>query len=158
MRNKLPTALLAAAGFGCSGRGPAVEIPEAGAEAPAEEPDAVAEVAASDVAGTEPPFRELQGCALGDFVDERAPESPRTIRFTHGLGQLAERCMRVAVGQTVSFVGDLSNHPLQAPVEEPDNPIARHENGKVTFLAPGVFGFICGSHPAMRGAIWADRP
>lgn len=138
-------------------------MPEAGAQAPDAALDAVAWDAAvrelaADVAAAETAFRELQGCAQGDFVDERAPESPRTIRFTHGLGQLAERCMRVAVGQTVSFAGDLSYHPLQAPADEANNPIAWHENGKVTFLTPGVFGFICGSHPAMRGAIWADQP
>ena len=124
-----------------------------------------ADIAAADVpvaadvtpaaAPPSPVFREAQGCTRDIYVDETAPAALRRIRFTHGLGMEPERCMRVLVGQTVTFVGDLSVHPLAAAEGDPDNPIAFHEDRPVTFPRAGVFGFVCGSHPGMRGAIWA---
>jgi plastocyanin len=63
----------------------------------------------------------------------------------------AERCMKIRVGQTVTFVGDFASHPLEASLGDSPSPIAPI----ATFADEGVFGFICPVHPLeMYGAIW----
>ena len=103
-----------------------------------------------------PAIPEFQGCGRDDYQDQRGPGAPRVIRWTHGLGP--ERCTVITSGQAVTFTGDFSQHPLDAvpsPLPDPpDNPIARHDAGVVLFARPGLFGFVCGSHPTMRGAVW----
>jgi plastocyanin len=88
------------------------------------------------------------------FTDRSAPSASRTLTWDFSISSAPERCMIVAVGQSVDFNGDFSVHPLTASGGDSPNPIANADaKGNVTFTAAGTFGFACGVHPSMIGAI-----
>ena len=119
--------------------------------------DEVASVDAIEAAAPEPPPPEIAGCAPDGYVDHTAADAPRQIAWGHGVGLLPERCMKIRAGQSVAFVGDHSAHPL-APIDgEGGNPFFGQANGMVHFDRAGLYPFVCGDHPGMRGAIWAVR-
>jgi hypothetical protein len=57
------------------------------------------------------------------------------------------------VGQQVRWVGSFGTHPLDGEGGDLPNPVAQHQDGIVTFTVPGTYGFVCGFHPVMRGAV-----
>lgn len=57
------------------------------------------------------------------------------------------------VGQSVSWIGDLDHHPLGGSGGDTPNPISLHQNGSVTFMRAGTFGYVCLAHSPMKGAI-----
>jgi plastocyanin len=61
--------------------------------------------------------------------------------------------MQVRVGQQVLWNGSFGTHPLDAEDGDAPNPIASHTDGRVVFATPGTFGYVCGIHPQMRGAV-----
>lgn len=66
--------------------------------------------------------------------------------------------MRVRVGQSVTFEGNFSTHPLGGAGGDTPNPIRGDvpvgvEEYMVTFEAEGTFGYECLTHSTMRGAI-----
>jgi len=93
----------------------------------------------------------VNDCQTSQFTDRRA--GVRTITWDFGVTSAPERCMQVQVGQTVVWNGDLSSHPLAGSGGDSPNPISAHQNGSVTFTAPGTFGFVCLAHSSMKGAI-----
>jgi plastocyanin len=95
----------------------------------------------------------VQDCAPEQFLDRTAPGADRDITWTVSITFDPERCMEVRVGQQVRWNGSLGTHPLDPEGGDTPNPIARHQDGLVTFDAPGTFGYVCGNHPVMKGAI-----
>lgn len=71
--------------------------------------------------------------------------------------QYAPACVQVKVGQSVTWTGDLSSHPLEASGGDSPNPIQTTKTGTTisfTFSQAGTFGFHCQAHPAtMQGAV-----
>ena len=75
--------------------------------------------------------------------------------------QLPERCMKIKVGQTVTWSdgasgpADFVSHPLGANGGDTPNPVPNVDKatGNVTFTKAGTFGYLCTNHPAMIGAI-----
>lgn len=109
-------------------------------------------------------------CGGMPLDDRSAPSSDRTVSFggagTSGPFSYAPMCMRVAKGQTVTFSGDFSVHPLQpglAPglrgTATANSPIRATTSGQqpasVTFASPGTFPYFCAQHYAggMVGAV-----
>ena len=75
--------------------------------------------------------------------------------------QYVNRCVKIKVGQKVTFAGSFTNHPLQAFGGSTPSPIPAFTNTDpggsaltVTFTSAGTFGFRCGVHTvAMTGAV-----
>lgn len=101
----------------------------------------------------------LNGCTAETFVDRTAPDAERVIGLGGERGSggfsFAPKCMTVAAGQEVTFVGAFSSHPLTPGVPgntlggSPGNPIRLTSSGtmtSVTFPRAGVFPFVCGMH------------
>ena len=101
----------------------------------------------------------VEGCET--FVDRRDPSANRTLLWDQSISVDDSRCMQIKVGQTVTWAnafgdaGDFTAHPLIAFEGDTPNPIENlnYETGSVTFPAAGTFGYVCGTHPAMKGAI-----
>jgi plastocyanin len=92
--------------------------------------------------------------ACKTFVDRSAAGGSRTLTWDFAVATAPERCMTVKKGQDVTFSGDFVMHPLVASGGDKPNPISAPDaTGKVTFPNAGTFGFVCGNHPAMTGAI-----
>lgn len=105
-------------------------------------------------AGTDADASEpmINGCTV--YVDWTASTARREVAWDFPIKDDPDRCALIKVGQTVTFVGDFVTHPLEASGGTKPNPISkRDETGKITFSAPGTFGYVCGVHPAMTGAI-----
>lgn len=105
----------------------------------------------------------LNGCTEMAAMDRTDPGAQRSVTFA-GFAY-TPRCLKVKVGQTVTWNGDLSFHPLRAgaivdnqPMAQPGNPIPSTSAGNtvsVTFNAAGDFGYYCAVHqPGMAGAIY----
>lgn len=75
--------------------------------------------------------------------------------------QYVNRCVKIKVGQTVTFAGAFNKHPLQSFGGDSPSPIPALTNVtpdagalEVTFTTAGEFGFRCQFHPNfMRGAV-----
>lgn len=100
--------------------------------------------------------------ACTTFVDRSATGADRSLPW----GQLTgfdiankpERCMQIKVGQSVSYgpgdAGDFTAHPLNAKGGDTPNPFqSTITGGVVTFPKAGTFGYSCGLHGQMTGAI-----
>ncbi len=106
-------------------------------------------------------------CGAATFEDRSAPGADRNVGFGGESGSgpfsYAPRCLRIAPGETVTFVGDFSVHPLApgtAPgTERSDNPIPRVGSGTtptpVSFPAAGRYPYYCTQHYAagMAGVV-----
>lgn len=99
------------------------------------------------------------------YVDRTAANADREITWDLGVAAQAERCMKIKVGQTVTFRGDFTMHPLKgqngdfsdvfATVDRQvlNRGAAGQENAPIPFPAAGTFGFTCSVHNPMMGAI-----
>ncbi len=109
----------------------------------------------------------LNGCTDALFVDRTATGADRTVTFGTGAAAFAyaPKCITVAAGQSVTFMGDFSVHPI-APGTSPaapdagtaGNPIPRAATGsmtQVTFPTAGTYPYYCVFHYAggMAGAV-----
>jgi hypothetical protein len=95
----------------------------------------------------------VQDCSTAQFLDRSAASADRRITWDFSISSDPERCLTVRQGQTVVWDGDLDNHPLGGSGGNMPNPIGLHQNGSVTFNAPGTFGYVCLAHSSMKGAI-----
>jgi hypothetical protein len=94
----------------------------------------------------------VNGCDT--FVDQTAVGAARKIEWGLPVATSPNRCMMIKRDQTVAFEGDFTVHPLGASGGDAPNPFAAvPDTGKVTFAAAGTFGFVCGVHASMTGAI-----
>ena len=98
----------------------------------------------------------LHGCAPGAFMDARAAAASRVVTFGATF-QFTPKCLTVAAGQTVTFMGFFTGHPLSPGVQgggagaSPGNPIPRTAMGDrvdVVFPTAGVFPYFCEMHGA----------
>jgi hypothetical protein len=90
----------------------------------------------------------VNGCI--EYTDRTSDSALRAITWDFGIVDAPERCMKVRIGQTVTFSGDFAEHPLAAGGGDTPSPIAE----RTTFTQAGVFGYYCTDHPEMFGAIW----
>lgn len=101
----------------------------------------------------------LNGCTAEQFVDRSAADADRTLGFggEHGSGgfSFSPRCLTIAAGQDVTWMGAFSTHPLNPGVPgnarggDPGNPIPVTSTGTsvtVSFPRPGTYPFVCGMH------------
>lgn len=93
-------------------------------------------------------------CQPNQYLDRSAAGADRTLDWGFTITTDPERCMKVQVGQSVTWSGDLEMHPLGSGGGTQPNPIAANQNGVVTFTSPGTYGFVCLSHSSMKGAIF----
>jgi plastocyanin len=98
----------------------------------------------------------VNGCTV--FEDHTAVGDARAIAFGGANGlKYVPSCMEIKVGQTVTWNGDFATHPLQAFNGDTPNPIVAPDAGATTdpiaFPTAGTFGFHCGVHANMVGAI-----
>lgn len=117
-----------------------------------------------DASPTPSSSMDFNGCTDSAFVDRTAAGASRVVGFA-GIGGsttfgYAPKCMTIAVGQTVTFMGASSFgvHPLapgtspsNATAGSPNNPIPRLSDGSmtmttVTFPAAGTFPYLCQAH------------
>jgi plastocyanin len=91
----------------------------------------------------------------GTYVDRSDTGATRTIQWDLDVRTRPEHCMQVKVGQKVKWNGDFTQHPLEGQGAEPDNPIHADigDIGEITFSKAGTFGYGCGFHEQMTGAI-----
>ncbi|HSC86923.1 MAG TPA: hypothetical protein VLC09_06615 [Polyangiaceae bacterium] len=92
------------------------------------------------------------------FVDRSAPDAQRRIVWDFTIASSELRCLRVAQGQTVVFVGEFGTHPLGESGGTQPNPIQGTSSDaiseySVSFPHLGTFGYECGIHATMRGAV-----
>jgi hypothetical protein len=140
---------------------PALDVAELhphGEDAAAEvgAPDAASDAGAADTgADAEPPA--LQGCTPTSYLDRTGPGADRDLAWVEAFADDVERCLMIEVGQNVSWTGDLSDHPLVPQGGTTPSPIVAIGNGSgvsYTFTTTGSFGYLCSTHPPMKGAIF----
>jgi plastocyanin len=113
----------------------------------------------------------FHGCTDPRFVDGRSAGAMRVVTFGVGATPFAytPNCLRIAVGQTVTFRGAFSVHPLSPgvhgrPSANPaSNPIPATTSGdqiEVSFPMAGVFPYFCTVHGAagMTGVVRVEAP
>lgn len=103
------------------------------------------------------PTAVVPKCSASELAaeDETAPASPRVIQVPNGDQEApyVPNCMTIKVGQSVTWRGKLSAHPL-IPREDStiDTPIQTVVSGTETtalFDCPGDFNFSCRNHGDM---------
>ena len=91
------------------------------------------------------------------YTDRSGAGDSRTLVWDFSITSNPARCMKVRVGQSVIWQGDvLGFHPLASDGGTTPNPIPgapTSASATVTFTQPGTFGYICGNHAFMTGAI-----
>jgi hypothetical protein len=98
----------------------------------------------------------LNGCNQpSDYEDLTAPSADRIIDWTFG----AQNCSKIRVGQSVTWSGNFTTHPLEPWQGDAANPIESYTGGAsdhaVVFDVSGTFGYRCAVHTTtMFGAIW----
>jgi plastocyanin len=98
----------------------------------------------------------VNGCT--SYEDRTAAGADRSISFAMTLATDVERCIRIKVGQAVTFTtSSFGTHPLVPSGGDTPTPIrAQRDVGTVeAFLFPtaGVYGYKCDTHASMIGAI-----
>jgi plastocyanin len=108
-------------------------------------------------------FQSLAPCfAASDYM------TGSTISFGTQLGNnYSPRCLVIHAGQTVTFAGDFSSHPLHPSTRgTPGNPVQQVGGGSstaVTFTTVGFFPFYCTQHGddlgnGMAGVVQVQAP
>jgi hypothetical protein len=99
----------------------------------------------------------VDNCGDNDYLDRTAPGASREIIWDFSSPGRPDKCMKIHAGQSVTWVGSLSGHPLEEDEGQRPNPIGpprdQGESATVTFTQTGVFGYRCNFHFEMRGAI-----
>lgn len=95
----------------------------------------------------------LNNCGEIDFVDRSGPADDRTIKWDL---TVVPRCLIVAKGQSVTWLGSLPSHPLTSKGGDTPTPIMLTSTGTsatIGFPDIGDYGFVCTYHPPMQGVI-----
>lgn len=113
-------------------------------------PDSGGGDAGSD-APTPPPV--VNGCT--SFVD--ATGGAAEITWDLSVGTAPGRCLKIREGQSVTWTGSFTSHPLKASGGTTPSPIVNGQPGDtdvtIQFDAAGVYGYVCEIHGSMTGAI-----
>jgi plastocyanin len=94
----------------------------------------------------------LNGCTT--FVDRSA--GSRTLTWDTGVSLLPEHCMLIHAGQSVTWSGDFTVHPIVPQGGDVPTPVTAVNSGvvdTVTFPNAGTYGYQCTIHGYMTGAI-----
>ncbi|MBK6460288.1 MAG: hypothetical protein IPF92_04670 [Myxococcales bacterium] len=110
--------------------------------------------AATDAATDAPPSPPVvNGCT--SFVDATAVAAG--ITWDLAVGGAPGRCLKIKVGQSVTWAGNFTSHPLKASGGTTPSPIVNGQQGDtdvtIQFDAAGVYGYVCEFHGSMTGAI-----
>jgi hypothetical protein len=102
----------------------------------------------------EPPV--VNGCFA--YEDRTDPTALRTLSWDDGISERPERCLAIARGQSVTWVGNLEDHPFDISpfVSGVSSPAG--DAFTATFTSEGAFSFVCLPHSEMNGAIWVVAP
>lgn len=92
----------------------------------------------------------LNGCVT--YTDRTAAGASRTITWDFSVAQTAEHCMIIKAGQTVTFNGNLTTHPIGTNGGDANSPITSTAN--ITFPNAGTFGYKCTAHASMVGVVY----
>lgn len=91
------------------------------------------------------------------YEDRTADNADRTITWVRSVGRV---CLRIKKGQSVTWNPQgtsFADHPLGASGGSSGNPIMTRSSGAApyvqAFTTNGTFGFVCGFHFDMTGAI-----
>lgn len=110
----------------------------------------------------------LNGCDPSAYEDRSGEDGERLVQIAAEGLKFTPPCLHIASGQTVTFQGSLTAHPL-APgnpddnaAGSPDNPISATSSGRTvafTFENAGTFPYYCELHAfgagmGMAGAIY----
>ena len=115
---------------------------------------------AVDMAGPAP----LNGCDTAAFVDRTAAAAIRTVSFGNAGFTYSPKCILIAAGQSVTFSGMFTSHPLRpgvganAAAGSANNPIMSTVSGSTamfTFPAAGTYPYNCSTHDGsgMNGVV-----
>ena len=102
----------------------------------------------------EPPV--VNGCLV--YQDRTDPAASRTLSWDIEIGERPERCLAIALGQSVTWVGKLADHPFDISPVVSGVLSPAGDTFTATFTAEGAFGFVCLPHSEMNGAIWVVAP
>jgi len=99
--------------------------------------------------------------ACRTFIDRTGASASRTLTWSFSISSDDLRCMQIKAGQSVTFsdgagkAADFVSHPLAASGGDAPNPVTNvdKDTGVVKFEKAGTYGYACGNHPAMLGAI-----
>jgi plastocyanin len=108
---------------------------------------------ASDANEAEAADLPLNGCKDSDFVDRKQPMDDRAIAWTY---TVSPACITIAKDQSVTWNGNLMEHPLEARGGETNTPITPTGMGTSVafgFSNVGDYGFGCQNHPFMTGVV-----
>lgn len=105
----------------------------------------------------------LNNCAAADYADKSGANDSREIAFGAGNGfHYVPPCIIIARGQTVTFSGSFTSHPL-APgsignptAGSPNSPIMSTTSGTTagfTFPNAGTYPYICTAHAMSQGMV-----
>ena len=98
--------------------------------------------------GTTPPA-SLNGCSA--YVDRTADAAGREITWDFPVSSTPEACLKIKVGQSVTWKGDFVLHPLASKGGDSPSPITNVATTK--FEKAGLFGWVCTAHPRMQGVV-----
>jgi hypothetical protein len=133
------------------------DVAEGTADALAEVNPDVQDAAVAADAGPDAEPPALQGCTPTSYLDRTAAGADRDLNWVEAFSGDVERCLMIKAGQSVAWTGDLSEHPLVPEGGTTPSPIVAVGNGfgvTYTFPAPGSFGYLCSTHPPMKGVIF----
>lgn len=100
-----------------------------------------------------------------NYIDRTAVDADREMTWDVSVANNPERCMKVKVGQTVTYRGNFTEHPLKGQNGDDENPfglafsliveagVAGQERTPMVFNSAGTFGYTCSVHFEMMGAI-----
>jgi plastocyanin len=103
-------------------------------------------------AGSDAPVT-LNGCTT--FADHTAANDARTLDWDVTIASSPDRCMKIKAGQSVTWSGNFSTHPLAQAGGDTPSPIGNGTGTSKTiqFPNPGDYGYVCTVHSTMRGVI-----
>ncbi len=96
----------------------------------------------------------LNGCS--SYVDKTASGASITFPMAGAPMQYQPACVHIKAGQTVTWTGSFSSHPLIPEGGGTPNPTPDTSTGTtttMTFPNAGTYGYGCGIHASMMGAI-----
>ena len=99
----------------------------------------------------------VNGCT--NFSDLTAGGGTITFPTQATPAQYQPNCARIKVHQTLTWTGSFTSHPLMPAGGDSPNPIQATSSGmskSFTFDSPGTFGFGCGIHASMFGAVLVE--
>ncbi len=99
------------------------------------------------------PCGTFAGCVT--FTDLTAAAADRTITFGGGSNTYVPKCVRVKLGQQVTFSGSFSSHPLRQSCGPVNGVLQGASGSSASFTldqALGVFGYYCDQHGSPNGS------